>query len=155
MLAYDGQRKKKGSFVMCEQWRSRSAHPSAQSDLFVSAATDSVSEWLPGTGTDETLWMQGCSEPVLSTYGRQDRSWSHCTNAQANLGFHAYDVRAIFYIACHIDKWAATLENIPSHMCIGLDKSGYQVNIFLISQRKHMLWVLIRSASENVCCGTH
>ena len=29
---------------------------------------------------------------------------------------------------------------------IGLDKSGYQVNIFLISPQKHMLWVLIRSA---------
>ena len=27
------------------------------------------------------------------------------------------------------------------------DKSGYQVNSFLISQWKHMLWVLIRSAS--------
>ena len=25
---------------------------------------------------------------------------------------------------------------------IGLDKSGYQVNIFLISPRKHTLWVL-------------
>ena len=30
---------------------------------------------------------------------------------------------------------------------IGLDKSGYQVYIFLNSPRKHMLWVLIRSAS--------
>ena len=30
---------------------------------------------------------------------------------------------------------------------IGLDKSGYQFNIFLISPRKHVLWVLIRSAS--------
>ena len=30
---------------------------------------------------------------------------------------------------------------------IGLDKSVYQVNSFLISRRKHMLWVLIRSAS--------
>ena len=48
------------------------------------------------------------------------------------------------------------------HLCytssIGLDKSGYQVNIFLISQRKHILWVLIRSASflflhKNICCG--
>ena len=29
----------------------------------------------------------------------------------------------------------------------GLDKSGYQVNIFLIPPRKHTLWVLIRSAS--------
>ena len=29
---------------------------------------------------------------------------------------------------------------------IGLDKGGYPV-IFLISPRKHMLWVLIRSAS--------
>ena len=28
---------------------------------------------------------------------------------------------------------------------IGLDKSGYQVNNFLISQRKYMLWVLIRN----------
>ena len=30
---------------------------------------------------------------------------------------------------------------------IGLDKGGYQVNIFLNSPRKHMLWVLIRNAS--------
>ena len=30
---------------------------------------------------------------------------------------------------------------------IGLDKSGYKVNIFLISPQKHMLWVLVRSAS--------
>ena len=30
---------------------------------------------------------------------------------------------------------------------IGLDNSGYQVNIFLISPWKHMLWALIRSAS--------
>ena len=30
---------------------------------------------------------------------------------------------------------------------IGLDKSGCQVNIFLIYPQKHMLWVLIRSAS--------
>ena len=31
------------------------------------------------------------------------------------------------------------------HQGIGLDKSGYQVNIFLISPQKHMLWALIRS----------
>ena len=30
---------------------------------------------------------------------------------------------------------------------IGLDKGGYPINIFLISPRKCMLWVLIRSAS--------
>ena len=30
---------------------------------------------------------------------------------------------------------------------IGPDKNGYRVNIFLISPQKHMLWVLIRSAS--------
>ena len=30
---------------------------------------------------------------------------------------------------------------------IATDKRGYQHNIFLISPRKHMLWVLIRSAS--------
>ena len=32
-------------------------------------------------------------------------------------------------------------------MIIGLDKSGYQVNSFLISLRKHIWWVLVRSAS--------
>ena len=31
---------------------------------------------------------------------------------------------------------------------IGPDKSGYQVNIFLNSQRKHMLWILIRSTLQ-------
>ena len=44
---------------------------------------------------------------------------------------------------------------------IGLDKGGYPVYIFLISPRKHMLWVLIRSAQRgtsneyhNICfCG--
>ena len=34
-----------------------------------------------------------------------------------------------------------------SGIFIGLDKSGYQVNSFLIYGQKHMLWVLIRSAS--------
>ena len=29
----------------------------------------------------------------------------------------------------------------------GLDKGGYLVSIFLISPQKHILWVLIRSAS--------
>ena len=29
--------------------------------------------------------------------------------------------------------------------CIGLDKSGYQVNSFLIFPREHLLWVLIGS----------
>ena len=33
------------------------------------------------------------------------------------------------------------------HQHIGLDENGYQVNIFLISPQKHMLWVLIGSAS--------
>ena len=47
-----------------------------------------------------------------------------------------------------------TVTIYPYHTClkiwtcpIGLDKSWYQVNIFLISPRKHMLWVLIRSPS--------
>ena len=32
------------------------------------------------------------------------------------------------------------IRGYPEHMFIGLDKSGYQVHIFLISPRKHMLW---------------
>ena len=38
-------------------------------------------------------------------------------------------------------------QDVEHLYCIGLDKGGYPVNIFLISPRKHMLWVLIRSAS--------
>ena len=33
------------------------------------------------------------------------------------------------------------------HKFIATDKMGYPNNIFLISRQKHMLWVLIRSAS--------
>ena len=40
--------------------------------------------------------------------------------------------------------------------CIGLDKGGHLVNIFLLSPRKYMLWVLIRSeallmSTHNIC----
>ena len=31
---------------------------------------------------------------------------------------------------------------------IGLDKSGYQVNIFLISPRKHMLWYSLEASHQ-------
>ena len=34
----------------------------------------------------------------------------------------------------------ALLQLIQVYLYIGLDKSGYQVYIFLISPRKHMLW---------------
>ena len=39
------------------------------------------------------------------------------------------------------------LMQILAFNLIGLDKSGYRINIFLISPRKQMLWVFIRSAS--------
>ena len=38
---------------------------------------------------------------------------------------------------------------------IATDKRGYPHNIFLISQRKHMLWVLIRSEAEALLMSTH
>ena len=44
-------------------------------------------------------------------------------------------------------KGGASDNNSWIYIIIGLDKGGYPVNIFLISPRKHMLWVLIRSAS--------
>ena len=37
-----------------------------------------------------------------------------------------------------------------SNFYIGLDKSGYQVSIFLISPQKHMLWVLLMSTTMYV-----
>ena len=39
------------------------------------------------------------------------------------------------------------LKTLSQQTYIGLDKGVYPVNIFLISPQKHMLWVLIRSAS--------
>ena len=45
-------------------------------------------------------------------------------------------------------QWTKKLSNLPIRPgSIGLDKNGYQVNSFLISPRKRMLWVLIRSTS--------
>ena len=37
--------------------------------------------------------------------------------------------------------------SFKSRLTIGLYRSGYQVNICLISPQKHMLWVLLRSTS--------
>ena len=52
--------------------------------------------------------------------------------------------------ACTADKpsdvFRKLLISFEQVSFIGLDKSGYRVNSFLISPRKHMLWVLIRSA---------
>ena len=41
--------------------------------------------------------------------------------------------------------WSSSRKGLT--ILIGLDKSGYQVNSFLITRQKLMLWVLIRSAS--------
>ena len=38
---------------------------------------------------------------------------------------------------------------------IAPDKSGYYLNILLISARKYMLWVLIRSAGEALLISTY
>ena len=45
------------------------------------------------------------------------------------------------------DRKIFFLKIIYINFLIGQDKSGYQVDIILISLQKHMLWVLIRSAS--------
>ena len=51
----------------------------------------------------------------------------------------------------HLPPWSvfvACLQKLATvEIYIGLDKSAYQVSSFLISAQKHMLWVLIRSAS--------
>ena len=47
----------------------------------------------------------------------------------------------------HLLFYVYSLNFLPVGKIIGLDKSGNQVNSFLIIQRKDMLWVLIRSAS--------
>ena len=53
----------------------------------------------------------------------------HCLQSQGISGFSRTRVNGIYKTT------------------IGLDKSWHQVNCFLISRRKHMLWVLIRSTS--------
>ena len=54
--------------------------------------------------------------------------------------------RTTLHLVC-FDWCLQAVTRISVVFIIGLDKSGYQVNSFLISRRKHMLWVLIRSAS--------
>ena len=57
--------------------------------------------------------------------------------------------KIIFFLALTSPFILMQLQIIPRAQfayVIGLDKGGYPVNIFLISPRKHMLWVLIRSA---------
>ena len=74
--------------------------------------------------------------------------------------FHR-EMRKTFFVVFFLPpiwSYAASSENMHSSwyriffptkikIFIGLDISGYQVNVFL-SQQKHTLWVLIRSASE-------
>ena len=66
------------------------------------------------------------------TYGWRDTK----TVSSSQTQFAGYKYYIWFY--------ASIAPNIPS---IGLNKGGYQVNSFLISWWKYMLWVLIRSAS--------
>ena len=40
-------------------------------------------------------------------------------------------------LSAWINFASLAIENVP---CKGLDKSGYQLNVFLISPQKHMLW---------------
>ena len=55
------------------------------------------------------------------------------------------------HITCYT-SWSILQGNQDAS--IATDKRGYPHNIFLISWRKHMLWVLIRSASpRKTCCG--
>ena len=47
----------------------------------------------------------------------------------------------------------------PQKICcgysIGLDKSGYQVNSFLIFRGKHMLWYSLETLTEALLTSTH
>ena len=51
---------------------------------------------------------------------------------------------------CVAEKFVLLNLNIATDN-ISLDKSGYQISIFLISPQKHMLLVLIRSTSISFC----
>ena len=67
-----------------------------------------------------------------------------------DLEIHCLQRQGISEFSRTRDKLTVVLLNLDIsclYQHIGLDKSGYQVNNFLISQRKHMLWILIRSAS--------
>ena len=70
--------------------------------------------------------------------------------SQPNVNSYSHD--AVLMLASKY-KWAGTREKGPFDfsVCgtfpIATDRRRYPHNIFLISRRKHMLWVLIRSAS--------
>ena len=54
-----------------------------------------------------------------------------------------------------LDTKAVPSEDSEQTVRIATDKRGYPYNIFLISWRKHMLWVLIRSALPRHLMSTH
>ena len=58
--------------------------------------------------------------------------------------YFAVRTTSLFVHNWNLDDFGPVLQ----YLYIGLDKSGYQVNIFYISPQKHMLWVLIRSTSH-------
>ena len=60
-----------------------------------------------------------------------------------NLGYKK--VLICHYADCPSNYNTSSPINLFIHTA--LDKGGSQINIFLISQQKHRLWVLIRSAS--------
>ena len=72
--------------------------------------------------TQAFMWRVGCCP-----------GWS-----ESSLGVHYHFVS---FVMRFVMRW---------RLIIGLDKRGYQINIFLISPQKHMLWVLIRS-THNIC----
>ena len=74
----------------------------------------------------------------------QRRPWSTCALVHADLGLR-FQLTESMDTAVYVDEHRM-LESDCTYI-IATDKSGYPHNIFLISQRIHMLRVLIRSAS--------
>ena len=57
------------------------------------------------------------------------------------------NTKCSLYLYASLDREAEYLVITLVYVFIATDKRGYPHNIFLMSRLKHMLWVLIRSAS--------
>ena len=82
----------------------------------------------------------------------QWRAWSECTYAQAYLGLHCPQI-----LEATLFTWCGP-SNSYDVKNIALDKWCIQINIFLIFQQKHMLWVSRRMAlakAKAILLGTH
>ena len=134
---------------MSDQQRLRPACAYAQSDqslclsleysMTVRLLSEQHLEFLPLKG--------GCTGSFESIFAKMPHCW------KSHVSAHMCSLIGPFVVPCPAAQWPVQLNKMPSQIILEWtiirppDKSAYQKIIFLISQPKHMLWVLKRTVS--------